>query len=675
MKVYRYSKWDGTQNYSALDEEVLMDDLSRELMQDGNLSSILWRMQQWGFRDGQGRRSPGLQEMLQRLRQAKKRQLDKYNLSSVLDDIRKKLGEILQTERTGIQRKLDETKWKTEKNNTGLSPEIAQKLFKNMQDRASANRIKLDELPSDIGGMIKELLKYDFIDDDARQQFQELMEMLKKHAMESHGRELTQQIRNLDPKALAAMRHMIEAINQMLEQRLKGEEPDFKKFLQEFGGFFGNQTPQNLDELIERLQKQIAQAQSLMESLTPEDRNELEDILRSTLDEATKYELAKMSTNLETLYPIEKLRRNYPFSGEESISYSEASKLMEQLQQMDQLEGQINDARIQRNTDEIDEKLVRELLGYEAARELERIRQLTRTLEEAGYIRPKGNGYELTPRGIRKIGQKALKDVFARLQKDRLGGHLIGRKGILGDRVAETKKYEWGDDFNLELNHTIMNALQRELQTPPVKLKIEDFEVYETELLTLSATVLLLDLSLSMPMRGNFQAAKQVAIALDGLIRSQYPRDSLHIIGFSSYAREIKKEDLSAMIWDEFDPYTNIQHGLYLARKILTKERILNKQIILVTDGEPTAHTEGENIYTQYPPSLRTIQLTFREVEYCTRVGITINTFMLGKSYFLNALASKIARINKGRVFFTEADNLGEYMLLDYIANKKKGIQ
>ena len=674
MKTYRYSEWDGTQKFPPLDEDELMDRLSREIMQDGNLSSILWRMQQYGFNDRQGRRLPGLQEMLQKLRRAKQKQLDKYNLGSVMDDISKKLDEILQTERQGIQKKLDEAKGKAEQGTSGLSPEIGQKLLKNMQDMASRNQSRLDNLPQDVGGKIKELMNYDFMDENAREQFQELMEMLKKHAMEAYGRDLTQQIKNMDPQTLAAMRHFVEAINQMLEQRMRGEEPDFGKFMQEFGSFFGDNPPQNLDELIERLQQQIAQAQSLMDSMSEQDRKGLEDLLRSTLDEATQYELAKMSANLEALYPGEKLRRNYPFSGEESISYSEALKLMEQLQQMDKLEGQIKDAQFSRSLDEIDEKSMKEILGEEASQELERIRELTKVLEEAGYIRPKGKGYELTPKGIRKIGQKALKDVFNRLQKDRLGGHLVDRKGVLGERIAETKKYQWGDDFDLELKQTIMNALQREPQKPPVKLKIEDFEVYDTELLTRSATVLMLDLSLSMPMRGNFQAAKQVAIALDGLIRSQYPRDSLYIVGFSSYAREIKKDELSELMWDEYDPYTNMQHGLYLARKLLAKDRSLNKQIILVTDGEPTAHTEEGETYIQFPPSVRTIQFTLREVEYCTRAGIIINTFMLGESYFLNALATRIARINKGRVFFADANNLGEYMLVDYISNKKKGI-
>ncbi|MBA7674610.1 hypothetical protein ES703_82830 [subsurface metagenome] len=223
--------------------------------------------------------------------------------------------------------------------------------------------------------------------------------------------------------------------------------------------------------------------------------------------------------------------------------------------------------------------------------------------------------------------------------------------------------------------HTAGGQLIPTILPANVTCLFQDFEVFRTEELTRSATVLMLDLSLSMPMRGNFEAAKRVVVALDGLIRSQYPKDSLYIVGFSSYARRVKKEDLSYMSWDEFDPYTNMQHGLYIARKLLAKERCTNKQIILISDGEPTAHIEGGNIFFQYPPSLRTVQLTLREVRNCTRKGIVINTFMLESGRLLGgSFVTQMARINKGRIFFTSADNLGQYLLVDYISNKKRGI-
>lgn len=674
MSIYRYSEWDGSQDLFDLDADELMDELGRNLMSYGDLSYALRLMQRGGIRDSQGRKLPGLQELLQRLRQRKQGQLEKYKLSSVIDEIRQRLDNILKTERQGIQRRLGEARQKAGESTGELSPEMQQRLLETVEDMAAQNLKKLDELPPDIGGRIRELAQYDFMDEEARRQFQELMDMLKRHAMESYGRDLVQKFKGVDAGTLARIRHLVEALNQMLEQRRRGQEPDFDRFMEQFGDYFGPQPPQNLDELMERLQSQIAQAQSLLDSLSPEDREALEDVLQSMLDEGTQYELAKLAANLEALYPSDRLRKQYPFSGEESISYTEALKLMEMLQKMDKLEAQLRDSQYSRSLDVVNEQLLRELLGDEAAEELERLRNIARILEEAGYIRWKDSRYELTPRGMRKIGQKALEDIFAQLRKDRVGGHNLSSRGAGGERIDETKKYEFGDDFQVHLQKTIMNSIYREPRRPPIKLSTDDFEVYRTEELTRSATVLMLDLSLSMPMRGNFEAAKRVAIALDGLIRSQYPKDSLYIVGFSSYARQIKKEDLAYMGWDEFDPYTNMQHGFYVARKLLAKERCTNKQIILVSDGEPTAHFEGGNIFFQVPPTLRTLQLTLREVRNCTQKSIVINTFMLEGDRFLSAFVTQMARINRGRVFFTSADSLGQYLLVDFISNKKRRI-
>jgi len=672
MNVFRYSEWDGSQGQFELDADKLMDELGRNLIYYGDMPYALRTMQNSGLSDSQGRRLPSIQELLQRLRQRKQSQLDKYNLGSVMDDIDKKLKNIVKTEREGIQGKLGEARQPDREDTGGLSPEVRERLMKSMEERAMQNLQKLDELPPDTGGQIRELADYDFIDEEARCQFQELMDELKKHAVQSYAQDLVQKVKDMDAKTLAGIRHMVEALNQMLEQRMKGEEPDFEKFMAQFGNLFGPQPPKNLDELMERLKQQMAQAQSLLNSMSSEDREALEGVLKSVLDEGTQYEMAKLSANLQALYPTDRLHKQYPFSGEESLSYNEALRLMETLQKMDELEAQLRNSQYNRSVNTIDEKLVRELMGDESAEDLERLRNITRILEEAGYIRLKDGKYELTPRGTRKIGQKALEDIFAQLRKDRVGGHKINLRGIGGEKIEETKKYEFGDDFNVHLQKTIMNSLYREPGAPPVRLSADDFEIFKTEGLTQSATVLMLDLSLSMPMRGNFLAAKRVAVALDGLIRSQYPKDSLYLVGFSSYARQIKKEDLTYMSWDEFDPYTNMQHGLFISRQILSKERCTNKQIIMITDGEPTAHIEGNDLYFQYPPTMRTLQLTLREARNCTRKGIVINTFMLEGGRFLSSFITQIARINKGRVFFTNADSLGQYLLVDYISNKKR---
>ncbi len=674
MGTIRYSEWDGTQDWANLDADDVLAELERNLMNHGDLSQALRMMQRSGVRGSSGKRMPGIQDLLQRLRQQKQRQLDKYNLGSMMDDIREKLEDVIKTERQGIQKRVGDAQQKANDKNAPLSPEMQQRMLQRMQDMATHNLEKLDSLPADPGGQIKELSKYDFMDDEARQKFQDLMDTLKKNAMSSYAKDMMRRMQSIDPQTMARMRHMMEALNQMLEDRLKGKTPDFDKFMKEFGDFFGPNPPKNLDELIERMQQQIAQAQSLLDSLSPEDRQSLENMINSMFDEATQFEMAKLSANLEALFPSDDLRQRYRFTGDESLSYSEAMRLMEELQKMDRLQDQLNQAQRSFTLDGIDEDLLKELMGDEAASELDNLRHIARILEEAGYIQRRNGRWELTPRGIRRIGQKALHEIFSQLNKDRIGGHTTRKKGAGGDRLEETKKYTFGDDFELDLQKTIMNSLKREQDGFPVKLSVEDFEVAQRESITRTATVLMVDLSLSMFMNGRLQAAKRTAIALDSLIRSQFPKDNLSIIGFSQRAGEIKKEDLPFVNWNGYEHGTNIQHALNLARKKLSKERSGNKQIILISDGEPTAHMEGDQIYFQYPPSFRTLSMTLREVKRCTQKGIVINTFMLDESSYFTSFVIQMARINRGRVFFANPDDLGKYVLVDYVSGKNRKV-
>jgi len=673
MENNLYSEWDGSQNIFEPDADALMQELQKNLMYDGNLAEALRMMQRNGLTDRLGRNLPSLKELIQRLRERRQEHLKKYKLSSMMEDIRKKLDDIIKTEREGIQHRLDEARKKAVDGSQDLNPEMQEKLLKNLEERASQNMEKLEVLPNDVGGRIKDLNQYDFMDGEARRQFQELMDMLKRNAMSSFAKEMTQRLKNMDANSLAAMRHFMEAINQMLEALRRGEEPDFEGFMKQFGDFFGDNPPKNLDELIERLQQQFAQAQALMENLSPADRQELQDLIDSMLDESTKYEMAKMMANMESLYPGWLDPQSYNFSGKESLSYSEALKLMEHLQKMDRLEEQFQDSRYDDTLNEIDEKLVKELLGDSTAEELKKMRDINKLLEEAGYIRKNKGQYELTPRGMRKIGEKALNTVFASLKKDRMGSHNIRQRGTGGERTDETKRYEFGDDFDLHLQKTLTNALLRRPQVP-VKMEVQDFEVFRQEQLTRSATVMMLDMSMSMRMGGNFEAAKIVSIALNSLITGKFPKDSLHILGFSAVARRLTPEELTYITWDDFQPYTNMQHGFMTARKILGKERAANKQIIMISDGMPTAHIENGQIQFHLPTTQRCIDVTLREVNNCTRAGIVINTFMLPSHEIFNMFVDRMARLNHGRVFFTEPGDLGKYIIVDYLNNKKTKI-
>ena len=300
---------------------------------------------------------------------------------------------------------------------------------------------------------------------------------------------------------------------------------------------------------------------------------------------------------------------------------------------------------------------------------------IKRILEEAGYIRRKGNAWEMTPRGTRKIGQKALCEIYSRLKKDAFGRHPLHNPGIGGERTDDTKRYEFGEPFHLALDKTIMNALQREGPGVPVNIEPADFEIYRSEELTQTTTVMMVDLSWSMALRGSFQAAKKVALALHNLITTQFSRDKLYIIGFSAYARELKAEELPFVRWDESVLGTNMHHALMLAQQLLAKHKVGTRQVIMISDGEPTAHLERGRSYFAYPPSPITIRETLKEVKRLTKKGIIINTFMLDRNYYLKEFVNQMAKINKGRVFYTTPDKLGQYILVDYVNNKRTRIR
>ena len=720
---YRYSMWDGTQEVPALEANDILDNLTDDLMNFGDLQHALRNLLQRGMRNPQGDRMQGLRDLLQQLRQQRRQQLDKFDLSSVFDDLKRQLEEIVNMEQGTLDRRLDEA-------NGGQSPEgqqspqgqqsgeqaqgqQGQQSTQNRQQggqqqggeqqegqeggqqqsgqqqqggnetpsefadmlRNIANKKKqfLEQLPEDVAGQVKELQNYEFMDPEAQQKFNELLESLKKAMMDTFFKDMYDQIANMSPEDLQRMKDMVKDLNKMLQDKMAGKEPNFDEFMQQYGDLFGDNPPQSLDELISQMQHQMGQMQSLMDSMPGDMRQQLQDLLGDKIgDSELQQSLNELGQNLEYLYPMRDLRNQYPFRGDEEIDLQSAMNLMDQMQSIDELERQLERTQYGGEIDDIDADKLEELLGPEARDTLDQLKQFLEILEEAGYIRKKGNQYELTPRGTRKIGQRALVEIYQQLKADSFGKHEVRENGSGGERTDSTKKYEFGDPFFLDIQKTIMNSMYREGPGTPIKLRPDDFEVERVELLTQTATVIMLDLSWSMALRGSFQAAKKVALALNNLISSQYQRDSLYIIGFSAYARELQADQLPYVRWDESVLGTNMHHALMIAQKLLAKHTQGTRQIIMISDGEPTAHLEKGRSYFAYPPSPITIRETLKEVKRCTTKNITINTFMLDRNYYLKEFVNQVARINKGRVFYTTPDKLGEYILVDYVASKKK---
>jgi uncharacterized protein with von Willebrand factor type A (vWA) domain len=658
---YRYSRWDGTQVGFELDADDVFEQLTDDLLYHGDLNAALKRMMQQGFQDRNNERIQGLRELMEKLRRRRRDELERYDLGGVYDDIAQELRDVIDTERQSIDQLQQEAHESGDKRRQEITDEVA-----------NERRLQLDMLPPDLAGMVRDLQSYDFTSNEARERFEELLDKLRQQLMQSYFNDMAGAMSNVNPEQLQRMKDMFNALNQLLEMREEGQDTTaaFDQFMAEYGDFFpGN--PQTLDELLEQMAQQMAAMQSMLNSMTPEQRAQLQGLAQQLLEDMDlRWQVDRLSANLRNAFPQAGWDRAYNFSGQDPLGFAEAAQLMNSLSDIDQLENLLRSASSPGALADVDIDRAAELLGPDAARSLERLAELTQMLKDAGLIEQREGRLELTPKGLRKVGSNALNDLFTKLARDRLGRHQQDRAGVGHERSYETKPYEFGDPFNLSIERTIRNALQRTGGGIPVELSPEDFEVERTETLVRTSTVLMLDLSLSMPMRDNFLAAKKVAMALHSLIASQFPRDFLGIVGFSEVARELKAEQLPEVSWD-FVYGTNMQHAFVLSRRMLAKQSG-TKQIIMITDGEPTAHLMADgNVFFNYPPVQETVDATLAEVRRCTREGIRINTFMLDATSYLRDFVEKLTQLNKGRAFFTTPETLGDYVLVDFIEQKR----
>ena len=677
----RYSRWDGTQRIADLEADEILDALADDVMAEGDLAEALRRLMERGWRTGDATRADltGLRDLMERLERRREELLERYGLGDVLGDIRRELEEIVDEERTGVQRRLDDaSRAPTDPSDAGLAADQSD-LREMLRDVAAKRLDRLDALPDDVGERIRGLQDYDFLEPGARDRFDELVKRLQQQVLDQFVAGMSDAIRSTTPEDLAANREMVRDLNALIRERIGGGDPDASEFLAKHGRFFPG--ARTFDDIIDQLAQRMAAMQSLLRSMSPEQRAELQSMMEALLrDDRLLIDLAQLASNLDMLLPGG-LGERVPFEGDEPLGLDGALAQIGRLQSIDQLEETLGDVESPADLAGIDRDEVQDLLGDDAVRELDALEDLAQRLEDAGYLTRDGEHLQLTPRGNRRIGQKVLDDLFARLQRDAFGGHRTPRTGRGGERDDPTTPYEFGDPFHLDLRETLFNALGRDENAPAlrgpsraVRLQPSDFAVHRTELLTRTSTVLLVDMSRSMLLRGCFLAAKKVAIALDTLIRTQYPRDDLTVIGFAYYAREIPPGALAQLTWHGYEYGTNLQHGLLLARRTLERQAASNKEIVVITDGEPTAHFEDGQVEFNYPPTRRTISETLREVRRCTKDGITINTFMLERSRALAEFVAHMTRLNRGRAFYASPERLGEYVLVDFVNRRTKHV-
>lgn len=392
------------------------------------------------------------------------------------------------------------------------------------------------------------------------------------------------------------------------------------------------------------------------------------------LDADARAAYAALREALDDIRALEDFQRRFGerFQGPQALDYDQALALMRELARLQQLEDDLLAGRLE--TLDLDD--LRALLGDAAAQGAQQLRHLLLVVQRAGYVGTRGDRMQLSPKGMRRIGQLALRDIYQGLLRDRAGGHHAEHRGPADVRPEDTKPYQFGDALHVDVARTLRHALARQARAP-LRLRAEDFEVYETTHTATASTVLLLDMSWSMSWEGRFAAAKKVALAMESLIRARFPRDYFAVVGFYTRATELTLRDLPEASWNMGDPFTNLQDGLRLANELLRKHPSANQHMIVITDGQPTAYFSRGRLYCEWPLSfggisMRAAQETLKEVERVTRRGVVINTFMLDDSPSLRAFVERMTRINRGRALFTRPDRLGQYLVVDYIARKRK---
>jgi uncharacterized protein with von Willebrand factor type A (vWA) domain len=659
---YVYRPWDGSQEFTEVDADGLLAALADDLLENGDVEEALERLLRQGFEKPDGEQVRGLRDILEEVRQRRRELEERGDPDGQFAQYADQLKAIEALERAAIDELDTEALESGDDRRIDVTSEVT-----------AERRMALDLLPGDVPGRIQSMQHYDFVSTEAREQFEQMVEELRKDITDTYFQGMADALGSMDDEALGRMRDALDSLNELLEMRADGKDTDeaFSEFMEEFGDLFPG--AENLDDLLEQLANRMAAAQAMWNSMSPEQRAHLSSLMSSLMDNADlNWQMDRLSRNLERAFPDAGWDRAHQMRGMGQMSMAEATDVASQLNELGRLEEMLERRVTPSMLSELDIESIRRNLSDDAARHLEQLSKLAKTMQDAGVLKNTGGKLELTAQGIRALGRQALADLFDQIRGGDLGDHQSTLIGTGHDREETTKPYEFGDPMNLDLSATVHNAVRRSGRGTPVRLSPDDFEVVENEALTRSATVLCLDLSLSMGMRGNFVPAKRLAMALSQLVSMKFPRDYFAIVGFSLLAYELKPEDVATLALDDNQYGTNLQHALMLSRKLLAKERG-TKQIIVITDGEPTSHIDPTSglPYFNYPPLPYTQHLTMAEVLRCTRAGITINTFALDLDRTEYPFVEQISRVNKGRTFYTTNDQIGGYALVDFLKQRR----
>jgi len=660
---YGFRRFGDDDDFADLDAEELLRLLGDDFMESGDLDEAMDRLLREGFNDTEGNRVEGLRDLLERAR-ARRRELEQQaDPDGEMQRYRDWLELIEQTE----SGELDELLEAAEASEDERRKEVT-------RDLVEQRRMQRELMSERLSERLASYQNYEFVSSQAREEFEQLMAELQSDVLNTYFERSKEFLESPDPAELQRMRDMMDALSTMIEQDRRGEplDPSFEDFMDNYGDFFPG--AESLEDVIRAMAERAAAAEAMFNSLSGEQQSELRSLFGQMMQNMElNFSLNRLVSNLRQATPDIDWNRAHRMRGQDGSSFADAASVAEQLGDLRNLEEFLGGAGAAQSLPEVDIESVRRNLGDDAARHVARLQKALQGLKDKGFVDRAGGRLTLSPKGIRQIGQQALKDLFAQLQNSpTLGAHREATISRGGDREETSKPWEPGEPFSLHLPKTLRNAVLRQGPGTPVRLQPDDFEVEEYESTRRSSTVFAIDLSLSMAMRSNLVPAKKMVLALTQLIRSKFPRDFVAVVGFGEMAQELRIEDIPALTID-YAYGTNLQHALALSRHLMRAERG-ERQIVVVTDGEPTAHLmdNGEPFFS-WPPVHETLERTMAEVLRCTKAGITINTFALDIERSQFPFVEQISKVNGGRTFYTSVDELGVYALDDFVRSHRAG--
>ncbi|TWG08232.1 vWA domain-containing protein [Saccharopolyspora dendranthemae] len=645
---YRYSAWHGGPDplQPPVDLREALDQIGRDVMEGASPRSALEELLRTGTRD-----SAGLDELTRRMWQRRSEMQRRHRLDGTLSEVRRLLDRALEQERLALSADSGED--------------------------ARFRELQLSALPPDVSGQVNELSEYDWRSADARETFEEIRQMLGTEVLEQRFQGIKEAMQQVSSEDVDRVREMLDDLSNLLAAHARGDDDvqsRFDEFMDRHGEFFP-ENPRDVDELVDALAARSAAAQRMLNSMSEQQRHELMSLSQQAFgDPRLAQALQQIDSQLQGLRPGEDWNGRARFRGDQPMGMAEATAAMAELGEMDRLAEQLGQSYPGASLEDIDLEALQRQLGPRAVVDAQRLSEIERQLRDQGLLQRAPDGsLRLSPRAMRRLGENALQSVISQL-KTRRGERDADRAGAAGELTGTSRPWTYGDAEPWDAVRTVRNSVLRraaEGGNSPL-LDISDLEVSETEQRSRSAVVLCVDTSWSMVQDGRWVPMKRTALALHHLVATRFRSDALQLVTFGRYASTVDVGELAALegVWEQG---TNLHHALLLAGRHLRRHPDAQPVVLVITDGEPTAHLEpdGEAVF-QYPPSSHALSVTLSEVDALRRLGTTLSVFMLGEDPSLAAFVDVVARRGGGRVLAPDSDGLGAAVVGDYLRTKRR---